>query len=189
MGRVSPPHLLTLLIICLTLSGCGYRWGADSEILHDRTLSVPFIEGDCEGELTAEVIRELIATGEVEYSHHCGELTLEVRLIDLREENIGFRYDREGAGQLTNTVIPSEARLTALAEVTVTKSVNGVIMIGPDLVTASIEYDHDYYSNQGGVNLFSLGQLNDIDLAKQAARRPLYRALGRAIAQHVIHSW
>lgn len=177
---------LTVLVLCCS---CGYHLGGGDLVRKYHSINVPYVEGDLEGILTDSLIKELTTRGGFQYCRSGGMLTLCVELIDFREENIGFRYDREADDTLTKNVIPAETRLKGLAEVTIIDNCSGCCILGPDLVSAFIEYDHDYYSNHGGANVFSLGQLNDIELAQKVAYRPMFRKLARAITTHVIHGW
>jgi len=177
------------IFCCMFLNSCGYRFGCGGVLCQYESICVPYVEGDHDGHLTAELIKEFEASGVIKYCHQAADVVLEVKLLDFREENIGFRYDHDSTGNLTDNVIPSETRLTVLAEVIVTERCSHESIFGPDLISTSVDYDHDYYSNHGGANVFSLGQLNDIDLAQQMAYRPLVRALARRITEHVINNW
>lgn len=180
----------SLLLVLLFLTSCGgYKTGYGSSIACYNSICIPYVEGDHDGHLTSQLIREVESSGAIKFCSTGADLVLGVKLLDFREENIGFRYDTNKQGELTDNVIPSETRLTVLAEVTVCERCSDRVVIGPDLLSTSIEYDHDYYTNDGGVNVFSLGQLNDIDLAGQVAYRPLVRALAERITDHVINSW
>lgn len=177
------------LFILLVTASCGYQWGDGAAVSCYRTVCVPYVRGDQEGRVTNALIKKMSASGTLRYCHKGGDLVLQVKLIDFREENIGFRYDRNANGELTENVIPTETRVTALAEVTVTERCSDCVVVGPDLVTTFVDYDHDYYSNHGGINVFSLGQLNDLDLARQEAYRPLSEALAERIVDHVNNAW
>lgn len=154
-------------------------------------MTVPYVEGDKDGLLTSAIIRQISARGDFEYLCDGGDLILKVVVVDLSEENIGFRYDRNKEGHISKyrDIIPTETRLIALAEVSVMEACSGVIVLGPVRLTASVDFDHDYYFSRDGVNTFSLGQLSDIDAALDAVRRPLNEALARKIVDYVADSW
>lgn len=179
-----------LLIPSLVLSGCGYRFGQGgcTAVGYD-TISVPFVCGDEDGSLTAAVIKEIERSGTLKYVSSGGSLILKINLLDLRDENIGFRYDRNKEGKLTRSVIPTETRLKAIAEVCVVDACGGNTILGPVILSTSIDFDHDYYSSHNGINIFSLGQLTDYDDARDAVRNPLNKALGRKIVEYVNESW
>jgi len=147
------------------------------------------VQGDEDGDLTAAVIRELSASGGFAYCNSGGDLLLKIKISDSRDENIGFRYDRDKEGRLTRSVIPTETRQTVVAEVSVIDARSCCCLLGPALITASVDYDHDFYSSRDGVNVFSLGQLSDVDEARDAVKRPVNRLLARRIVNFVSESW
>src|SRR5690606_34666957 len=146
-------------------------------------------EGDLDGSMTASLINELARSVCFQLRQCDGDLILKVKITDWRDENIGFRYDRKKKGELTHSVIPTETRLTAYSEVIVENSRTGCVVLGPVRVRACVDFDHDYYSNRDGVNIFSLGQLNDVDAAYDAAQTPLNQALARKIVDYLCNSW
>lgn len=179
---------LFLLIVGCCLSGCHYQFGQGELSRSYRTISVPYIEGDQKGELTTEVVKQLSLSGAFHYVNGCSDLVLKIKLIELRDENIGFRYDRKKRGKLRKSIIPTETRISALVEVLVVDA-GGQTIRGPTRMTASADFDHTYYSSRHAVNIFSLGQLNDLDAAHDAAMRPLNRHLAERIVDYVINSW
>lgn len=177
------------LLLMSTFLGCGYHFGTSghSEVYH--TISIPFIEGDEDGTFTSTLIEQLVQSGHYTYVSEGGALTLKVKLIDFNDENIGFRYDRKKDGRRRKAIIPTEARLTSSAEVTLVESCSGTPLIGPVIINASIDFDHNYYLGRGEVNVFSLGQLNDYDIAYEDAYKPLGRALAQKVVDLVNDSW
>lgn len=179
----------TALLFLLCLTGCGYCWGRGGVVEEYQSICIPYVDGDYDGHLTNFLIREVTTNGNLRYQRTGGQIALRVVIRDIRVDNVGFRYDNEVLADRKNTVVPTETRITALAEVTVYETCGDCVVIGPDLVTAHIDFDHDFYSNEGGVNVFSLGQLNDLDLAEQEAYRPLYRELAKRIREHIYAAW
>lgn len=171
------------------LTGCGYRAGYDGLASTYHTISIPYAEGDLNGQLTAAIISEVNKSGAFQYVNQCGNLRLIVKIIDFNDQNIGFRYDRHKDGRLRDTIIPVETRLFALAEVTLIDNMNERILLGPTKLSAHIDFDHDYYSSRNEVNVFSLGQLSDYDAAYDAANTPLNNALARIIIGYISDSW
>ena len=114
---------------------------------------------------------------------------MKVELIDFDDENIGFRYDRKKDGRRRKAIIPTETRLIATAQVTLIQAYSGEALIGPVRLAASVDFDHDYCSDRGEINIFSLGQLNDYDTAYEAAFRPLNRVLAQKIVDLINDSW
>lgn len=181
--------LLLFLFLSLLINSCGYQAGFDGLPLEFRTISVPFIEGDRDGELTNTVIRKISRSSAFEYRKQCANLKLVVKIIDFSDENIGFRYDRHKDGRLRDTIIPTETRFSATAEVVVVDTSTGKIILGPSLLSASVDFDHDYYSSRNEINVFSLGQLSDYDAANDAAYTPLNDALAQKIVDYISDNW
>lgn len=177
---------LCCLFVC---TSCQYQFGQGDLSEQYSTISIPYVEGDDEGELTTEVIHAISSSGGFKYLTCGGDLTLKIKLIEMYDENIGFRYDRHKDGKLKKGTIPTETRLYARVEVVVLETSSGVILRGPTLITTSIDFDHDYYYNRNSVNIFSLGQLNDIDEAQEAACHPLNKRLAEKITDYVLNSW
>lgn len=175
----------------LLLSGCGYRVGQNYEGLAGRysTITVPYVKGDLDGTLTSAIIKEITRTGAFEYRYGGAALILNVTKVEIDEDNIGFRYDRKKRGTLTKDIIPTEARITILVEVCVTEAISCTTVLGPVLLSASVDYDHDYYSSRDGINIFSLGQLTDLEAAYDAVQTPLNRAIAEKIADYISESW
>jgi hypothetical protein len=128
-------------------------------------------------------------SGALRYVSSEGDLTLTIKLIEFRDENIGFRYDRKKLGELKKAIIPTETRLHVIAEITVTETCSGKILRGPIRIATNVDFDHDFYSSYNGINVFSLGQLNDYDAAHDAVIDPLNRQLAEKIVDYVIQSW
>lgn len=182
-------RIIILLACLITLTGCGYRWGQGGLAERYHTITVPYVKGDRDGVITASIIRRLTESGAYEYRNCSATLVLNVKLIDIRDENIGFRYDRQKGGMLDDTIIPTETRLTAVAEVSLVDSRNCCALLGPVLIRASVDFDHDYYNSRDGINVFSLGQLSDYGEAYDAAQRPLSEALAMKIVDYVNDAW
>lgn len=171
-------------------SGCGYRVGVGEGLpAYYSSISVPYVDGDQEGYLTAAIVKEIVRSGAFQYRYCGGSLILNVREISIDEDNIGFRYDRRKRGTLTSDIIPTETRMTILVEVSVTDAASCCTVLGPAQLSASVDYDHDYYSSRDGVNIFSLGQLSDLNEAYDAAQTPLNRAIARKIVDYITQSW
>jgi hypothetical protein len=172
-----------------SLASCQYQFGRGELSQQYATISIPYVEGDSKGELTAEVIKKLSFSGALRYVNHNGDLVLKIKLIEWSDENIDFRYDRKKRGEIKKSIIPTESRFTVLAEVLLIESVSGQTIRGPTLITAYTEFDHTYYTTRDEINVFSLGQLSDVDSARDVATHPLNRVLADRIVDYVINSW
>ncbi len=176
--------LLIYLMAGLVLTSCGYHLGSGGSLPPIR-VCIPFIEGDKDGLFTEELVRQISSRTSLVYDDQNPQARLVVKIIELRDENVGFRYDRKRSGELRHNIIPVETRLAVCAEVTLFSLCDGSIIFGPAVVGASIDFDHEYYPNRNAVNVFSLGQLTDIDAARDAAIYPLSRELARRIADYL----
>lgn len=180
--------IIAVFALLFTTTGCGYRWGQGSTLVNYRTIAVPYVEGDWDGDLTAELIRQLSQTGVVQYSPS-GSAVLRVRILNTDEDHIGFQYDINKEGEKKDIIIPNETRLTTVVEVQLIEAISNRIILGPVKLSADLVFDHDYYSTRKGVNVFSLGQLTDIEEAETAAIHPLNLRLAEKIVDYVIDSW
>lgn len=183
-------RIRSLLLIGLALSGCAYHAGFIDpcrEAYH--TISVPFFCEDTEGCLTNAVIRELTRASGYEYRSSGGDLILQGSIIEIRDENIGFSYDLTNKGALTNSIIPTETRLSMVVEVSLIDSCSGKVILGPARLKGITDFDHDYESSRNEINIFSLGQLSDYDAAYDEAFSPLSRVLARKIVDYVNDGW
>jgi outer membrane lipopolysaccharide assembly protein LptE/RlpB len=179
----------SFLLVFLFLSSCGYHFGQGTLSEQYSSINVPYVEGDQEGELTAELIKQFKCSGAFNQSFNGGALLLKVKILDFREKNIGFRYDQTNDDEYIKSIIPAETRLIAIAEITLIDECSGECILGPLRISTSVDYDHEYYSSRNGVNIFSLGQLTDSDEAKDAAYHPLNVALAQKIVDYIINSW
>lgn len=182
----------------LSLSGCGYR-GEDSNILsHYNSISVPFVVGDQDGSLTSAIVRELSLSSPLPYSHTSGDLVLRVKILDIEEDNVGYRYDRKKRGTIRKRIIPTETRLTVQVEVTLENRC-GQPVLPTVIITTNQDFDHDYYStrnfdpenntNSYGVNIFSLGQLSEVDAARDTVITPINALISKKIVDYLSDSW
>ncbi len=179
---------LLLLVFCF--SSCSYHFGTGGLIENYQTVTIPYAPGDDKGELTSEVIRQLSSSGVLRYQSEEAELILKLRILEFRDENIGFRYDRKKDEKLKKAIIPTETRLFVSVEVSVIEAASGKPIAGPVIISTSVDFDHDYYDmNHASNNRLSLGQLNDIDAAHDAVLHPLNRKLAGKIVDYIINSW
>lgn len=141
----------------LFLTGCGYHFGNGPLSMRYHTISVPYAEGDFDGSFTTEVIKQISTAGVFKYKRTASDLILKIRLIDFDNENIGFQYYVNKENKKTRETIPIETRLSVTAEVSVIDAVSGAEVLTPVRISASTDFDHDYYSTKEGINEFSIG--------------------------------
>ncbi len=178
------------ILFLLISTSCGYHQGnQESLIPPHQTLSIDSIEGDWNGDLAAALVERVTAMGLARYRPCGGDLLLKVALVDFNEKNIDFRYDRHKDGKLRRSIIPTETRLTATAQITLVQAATNTPLLGPIQLKAYVEFDHEYYSSHDEVNVFSLGQLSDYDEAYDAAYPPLILALAQKIADYIAEAW
>lgn len=176
----------SLQIVCfLLLASCGYRQEFVPSFEDAPTLSIPYVEGDPDGEITRALIYQIAASGRYVYRAGQGDFILKVQVIDKYDENIGFRYERNKNCKVTHEIVPVETRGWIVVEVELFSS-QGKLLRGPCRLQASTEFDHDYYTIRDRVNIFSLGQLTDVDSAEDASMTPLYRRIAEKITECLI---
>jgi hypothetical protein len=179
------------LLSLLSLSSCGYSsYQADDK----TTISIPYIPGDREGQLTAELTRQLTTSGLYEIVSNQGDLVLAVSLVGDQNDIVGFRYDRsEESGKLEKNLMATENRRLLSAIVTVAHAGKDTPLIGPITIKGSGEYDYidvstlrelAFVSSSGKLEKaidFSLGQLDSVEGAQDAVLTPAYAQLARKI--------
>lgn len=189
-----------IILIGLFLAACGYRF-EDTVYTGSRTsISVPYVVGDFDGLLTDEVIRQLAASGHFEYVQEGGSLILNIIVTADTLDKIGYRYDRKDeSGKREKNLIPTESRRNLSAEICLVEGGSDEVLMGPDLVHASADFDYVNSStlkdltfiNQEGkretVIFFSLGQLDSIEGAQDDVSIPLFRHLAQKIVDGLIN--
>lgn len=178
-----------LPLLLLLFSSCGWHVGEGEFYQNYQTITVPFVDGDWQGIMTRSLVNQLATDSSFRLLNDGGDLTLLVKLKDVEEDNVGFRYDQKKSGKLIKYIIPTETRLSLLADVTLIDQTTGCALFGPVLFEANYDFDHDYYSARNSVNIFSLGQLTDYDEALEAALKPLYQELAKKIVDYIKSAW
>ena len=175
-----------ILVIALILSGCcGYRLTSPmGDEWCGHTFCVPFAKGDHDGHFT-EIFIQALTEGGYRYQMVESSAIIWVTLENIYEENIGFQFDRNREGRRRDSLVPNETRLWMIAYVRVVSQATGCDLIKPFHVRAFTEFDHEFYSTPDQVNVTSLGQVTDIDDARDAAMRPLYRRLSQKIVDYL----
>lgn len=185
MFQLMCTRLMSVLVILLSLVSCGYQAGYGNGSPGFKTLSVPYVVGDIDGDLTAAIVQEIVSSSPFEHRTEHGQLLLIVKLLDTSDENIGFRYEQIHGKEYKRSIIPVETRLTATAEVALVNAATMCSVIPTVILSASIDFDHEYNATRHDSNVFSLGQLSDSDAAFAAANFPLNRLLAQKIVDYI----
>lgn len=183
-----------LILASLLLTSCGYHWSSPV----DTQLSIPFVAGDEEGNLTTELIRTFAANGMRVVQAEKANYRLEVSLSPITTEWIGYRLDRQKIkGAINKNMVGIESRRIRGATVSLVNLSTGEVEIGPMQINAEIDYD--FYDGDSSEELsfvtpkgtphtvlsFSLGQLESPESAGDAAMRPLNRRLSQLIVESI----
>jgi len=179
----------SFLCLLLVLTSCGFQYGSGELAETYSTVTVPFVKGDINGTLTAALIKNLSNSTPFTYEVEGADLILNVEIEEVDGESIGYRYNRKKDGRLKHEIIPTETRLIVFARVEVIDAACSKTILGPVMIGASSDFDHDFYTSRNEINVFSLGQVSDIDAAEDAVRTPLNQKLARKIIDYISNAW
>src|SRR5690348_13147578 len=131
-------------ILCLFLAGCGYRWEPEFPLEKGRpTISVPYVVGDADGSLTAEIIRALTISGICKVEQWGARYSLKVTIAGAEGQTIGYRRDRQQiSGESKKNLVASERRKTMSVKVALLESDSGKLVIGPIPIDAYVDFDY-----------------------------------------------
>ena len=181
---------LALFFFLLSLCGCGYHFQQNRE---KTTISVDPIGGDFDGLFMKQLVHALSASGNFTFSQKSANVQLALSILSDTDDRIGYRYDRNPTtGKLRKNIVGTENRQTIQVEVKLIDSYTQQILLGPQTITASADYDYvDSYSIKDLVFFvddkpttvidFSLGQLDSIEGAHDDARVPIFHKLAQMI--------
>ena len=185
---------LWLVVLC---TACGYKLATPGVASSYPKISVPYVKGDNTGKLTDYLVRELEMRGRLDYTD-AASLTLATKIVTDQKERIGYRYDRKGTeSNRISRLRPTESKRVMTVLVTLKDESTGKTIFGPKKVTARVDYDYVNFDTindlgftpSGGpltsVLAFSLGQLDAVEGAENAALDPLYRKLAILIADGI----
>ncbi len=189
-----PPFALLLM-----LTGCGYLWECERE---RPTISVPYVIGDGDGSLTGEIITVLAASGIGDVRQWNARYRLEVGITAGEGQTIGYRRDRQQiSGESQKNLVASEKRRTMIVQAALYESDSNKIIQGPFQIEAYTDFDYvDGDSIQDLVFIapngkrqvalpFSLGQLESIESAEEAAMKPLHSQIAKKIVSTLFAAW
>ena len=180
---------LISLVIVAVLTSCHYSAGPGNSPWVGASVSVPYICGDLNGEYTRALIREVNQCTELCYSDGCATYQIEVAISECTDENIGFRYDRNKSGNLTDHLIPIESRNRIVAQFSLIDCHNGCIALGPEEVVVNVEFDHEFDSGSDRLNQFSLGQVTDLEATKLTVPTRAGKVLAKKIVSYICDAW
>ncbi|MFA6118352.1 MAG: LPS assembly lipoprotein LptE [Parachlamydiales bacterium] len=190
----------SLLFFFFLFSSCGYHLGRNdnSEI---KSVEVPYVEEDMYGLLTNELIKNIANSSAMHYQSTNANYELKVKVLNSATNKIGYKYDTNNEGQRTKNIRPTEGRCSLTAEVQLINIKTREIKFGPFTVTSDSDFDYvdqdslsdlsfiDPSGNRITVLSFSLGQLESIDSAKEAALKPLFEQLAKKIVDAISTYW
>jgi hypothetical protein len=159
-----------------------------------KSISVSFVEGDIDGMFTSELIHSIYTSPLVTYSNNSGDYQLSVKILNVEEDQIGYKRDRlKSDGSLKRNIRATEGRKTIEITAELKDRYTNKVVWGPCVLKGDTDYDYVdqdslfdlSFINPSGVRTtvlsFSLGQLESIDDAQLAATSPVYRLLAQKI--------
>ncbi len=202
LGHVKTKNyaIYPIVLVLLLLASCGYRFSQEDGVQEPaRTISVPYVQGDGEGYLTSELIRQLADSGYFEYVQGDGELILNAVIAADTSERIGFRYDRHGPqAKKRHRLVPTENRRSIAVDISVIHGKTQEVLLDPIRVTADVDYDYIdpnslrelIFVDTAGVTQktvdFSLGQLDSIEGGQDGSTPYIYRLVSQKIVDGLI---
>jgi outer membrane lipopolysaccharide assembly protein LptE/RlpB len=189
---------LLLSLLVLNLTACGYRAAPSDE---KTTISIPYVEGDSQGQFTTEIIRQLNHSDLYDLVRKDGDLVLKVTLVNDHNVAVGFKYDRtEKKGKIEQSLMPAENRRTLTAKVTLLCAATEEVVMGPVNITTWADYDfidvnslkelafRNSHGKREKTVKFSLGQLDSVEGGQDAVLTPLYRQLAQKIISAMVQN-
>jgi hypothetical protein len=191
--RARKATIVTVIALqALSFTSCGYHTAASDD---KTTISIPYVEGDVQGQLTSEIIRQLANSDMYHFVKRDGDLNLQITLVGDKNDIVGFQYDlTTKKGKIERNLMAQENRRTLTAQVILTRCDTQEVVMGPLNISATTDYDfidvnslkevsfiNPHGKREKTINL-SLGQLDSIEGAQDAALPPLYRQLAQRIA-------
>jgi hypothetical protein len=193
---------MRFLVYLFLLSGCGYRWHPDFPTVSKPTITIPYVAGDGDGTLTSEIIRAVTSSGMAEVRHGQGDYRMQIAIVDSQSQTVGYRRDRQKVtGEIKKNIVSSEGRNTLTIEAALYEGSSDRIAYGPYRITAEADYDYidgdslqdlTFVTASGvptTVLAFSLGQLESVEAAREAANHPLNEKLSQKIVDVIFSEW
>lgn len=181
--------ILWVALAC-SLQSCGYRSTAETNALSSyQTMTVPYVEGDAEGQITQQVIATLTESGAWKYRTLEADLILKVKIIDTKIEDVGYNRYYFRSRRPERWMVPNERLYSILAEVSVIEASTSKVLLGPVKRSARVKYDFDPEFDTTDLLPFSLGQFNFVENAQNIAKKPLNEKLAQNIVDYLLNSW
>lgn len=183
-----------LIILAFLVSSCRYHVVNSKD---DNTIGVPFIAGDKDGLLTKAITSEISSSGFGEFRSRDTRYELVIKLQPDAVERVGYRYDRLADGTLRPNIIGTETRRTVTVTYELVDNLYDKVIFGPKTATSFADFDYldtDNIADMSFINPlgqrvlafnYSLGQLNTIEGASDAALMSIYRDLSKKIADEL----
>jgi hypothetical protein len=193
----SKRHFLFLL---LCLNSCGYRWNPEFPATGKRlAIEVPYVKGDGDGSLTAEIIRSLAISGAADVRQWGADYKLDVAILRAEGQTIGYRRDRQQiSGESQKNLVAAEKRKTMTLKAALYEKHPNRLVWGPYTIEAYVDFDYvdgdsiqdlvfiDPHGISQVVLPFSLGQLESSEAAEEAAMRPLNVQIAKKIVDALL---
>ncbi len=189
-----------LLFFFLLLTSCGYNLGR-SQCCGKIVVCVPYIKGDFNGLFTNELIKQISYSTGLNYKYSNADYILKVEILCDTTKQIGYKYDRDNQNERRKNIRATEGRQTIVARVELIDNKTNQIKFGPFEVQQDSEFDYvdpdslndlsfiDSKGDRVTVLSYSLGQLESIENAKEAALKPLYTSLSKKIVDAILAYW
>ncbi|MGR3951398.1 MAG: hypothetical protein QRY74_00525 [Chlamydia sp.] len=181
----------SLVLLGLIFSSCTSNQSIFSSWQISKTLSekepqfaiaIPYANGDETGELTNRIIYAIQSLPNTVIDDTASQMLI-ISILDAKEQKIGYRQDPD----TSKKIIPNENRSKMLISVSLIERDSKKEIWKTGYILGSIDYDHQNSTINGKNLTKSLGQLADIDTAREVAYIPLYRDISKKVAFWVHH--
>ena len=176
------------------LTSCGYHVIGFKQT-STVAVAVPYVQGDFKGFFTEELVRALGVASNLQFDTHADKQLI-VKIVDENSHKIGYRYDRELDGKLKKNLLPIENRQKIKLKIEIVNKKDQKNYFGPFEFSDDIDFDYvkedslrdlsfiDPITGQRRTALaFSLGQLESISSAEDAAKIALYQQAAKRLVE------
>lgn len=178
-------YLPLLFFLC----SCGYHFNSSQhETRVHKTISVPYIEGDTDGQLTSTLIQVLNSSSALKYQPDESDLVLKVSLVGTKSEEVGYNQAVQN-GQSLKWLVPNESKQSACVTVEVIDTKANKVILGPKHLSSSVYYTYDPNFNVDNLVRFSLAQYNFQEISARIAKAPLDTRLAKTIVNYLEYAW